>query len=238
MDEGRWTSHRKQLLFQSRVCGTQKIVNALHETSSRAVFISASAVGYYGTCPSDVAFTEDAPAGSDFLARVAVAWEHAALKNCTHSRTVVFRMGVVLANGGGALQKMSAAFRAFLGGPPGGGRQWFSWVHIDDIVRLILYASVDEKWQGVYNATAPRPVRLAEFCELLGRELGRPNWLPVPSGAVRALMGSEAADLILAGQQVLPERVRKNGFVYMYKDVGSALRQLITSRKEEMSKLK
>lgn len=201
---------------------------------SDAVFVSASAVGYYGTSETK-SFTEECGPGTDFLATLASAWEDAALSNAANSRTVVLRMGVVLGNGGGALEKMSVAFKAFLGGPPGTGTQWFSWVHIDDVVRLILHACVDEKWSGVYNATAPQPVRLAAFCQELGRALGRPNWLPVPSRAVQALMGSEAAELILAGQQVLPRRTRANGFIYKYKDVGSALQHLTSSKRSEVS---
>lgn len=207
--------------------GTQKLVHAL--TGARAVLVSASAVGYYGTSDTKL-FREDSRPGNDFLATLASAWEEAALQNVPNSRTVVLRMGVVLANGGGALQKMTAAFQAFLGGPPGGGKQWFSWVHVEDVCRLILHAAAEDKWDGVYNATAPQPVRLETFCTELGRAMGRPSWLPVPRQAVRALMGNEAAELILKGQHVVSRKVSENGFVYRYKDVGSALQQLMRSK--------
>lgn len=214
--------------------GTQKLVHAL--TGTRAVLVSASAVGYYGTSDTKL-FKEDSRPGDDFLATLAGAWEEAALRNASNSRTVVLRLGVVLANGGGALQKMIAAFQAFLGGPPGGGKQWFSWVHIEDVCRLILHAAAEDKWDGVYNATAPQPVRLETFCMELGRALGRPSWLPVPKQAVRAVMGNEAAELILKGQHVVSGKVSQNGFVYRYKDVGSALHQLIRT-KSTVSELK
>lgn len=225
VEDGRWTPQRKAQLWDSRVRGTEAIVSGLADRRSSAVLISASAVGFYGTSET-ATFDERDKHGDDFLARLAHAWEQAALQNVTRSRTVVFRIGVVLARGGGALEKMSLAFRYFLGGPPGTGSQWFSWVHIDDLVRMILYACVDDKWDGVYNATAPQPVTLGQFCRELGKALGRPSWLPVPGQAVRALFGNEAAELILKGQKVLPNRAKELGFVYRFKDIGSALRQL------------
>lgn len=237
VEDGRWTAERKGVLFNSRVTGTRKIADALRAEGSETTLINASAVGYYGTS-EEKTFTEEDGPGADFLATTAKAWEEAALRNSGNSRTVVFRIGVVLANGGGALEKMSAAFKAYLGGPPGGGTQWFSWVHIDDVVRLIISASIDPQWEGVYNANAPQPVRLAEFCKELGYALGRPSWLPVPRQAVQALLGNEAAELILAGQHVLPKRTRANGFVYRYKDVASALQQLTRARKGTLTNVK
>ncbi|PXF46517.1 hypothetical protein BWQ96_03752 [Gracilariopsis chorda] len=237
VEDGRWTASRKQILYNSRVNGTRKLVDAVRKHRSNAVLINASAVGYYGPSASKV-FTEKCKAGSDYLATIAMNWEQAALANTNQSRTTVFRFGVVLGNGGGALPKMSTAFRAFLGGPPGGGEQWFSWVHIEDVVRLLLHATVDTKWNGVYNATAPQPVRLAEFCQELGKALGRPSWLPVPKQAIQALLGNEAAQLILAGQQVLPKRTRENGFVFKYKDVATALQQLTGSRSGELLEMR
>lgn len=231
VEDGRWTPARKRALWDSRVCGTRAIAAALADPAARAVLINASAVGYYGTSETDT-FDERNKQGGDFLARLAHAWEQAALENGPASRTVVLRMGVVLARGGGALDKMSMAFRYFLGGPPGSGAQWFSWVHIDDVVRLILHASVDDRWRGVYNATAPAPVTLGEFCTELGKALGRPSWLPVPKQAVRALLGNEAAELILKGQRVVSTRMQENGFVYRFKDVASALRDLTKKEAE------
>lgn len=232
--DGRWTAAKKTSIYDSRINGTTKLVSSLQASNSPAILVSASAVGYYGTSET-AQYIESDSAGNDFLAKTALAWEEAALAYRSHSRAVVIRLGVVLARNGGALEKMSAAFRAFLGGPPGGGQQWFSWVHVDDAVRLLLTAAADERWDGVYNGTAPQPVRLKGFCRELGRVLERPSWLPVPKQAVQVLLGNEAAQLVLAGQQVMPKKARKLGFVFRYKDVGSALDQLMLTHEESKS---
>lgn len=236
IDSGRWTSVRKRELRDSRITGTRKLAATLGQSTRPITFISASAVGYYGASESLV-FTEEARSGTDFLADLASEWESVALQSKHPGRTVVLRVGVVLSSTGGALDKMIPAFRAFLGGPPGSGRQWFSWVHIDDLVRLILHTAADQKWGGVYNATAPNPVRLTEFCKQLGRALGRPSWLPIPAQAVQLLLGGEAAQLVLAGQNVVPKRTRENGFVYKYKDVGSALQDLLNSSSKQLTRI-
>lgn len=236
IESGRWTNARKRELRNSRITGTRKLASILDQSVRPITFVSASAIGYYGASESLV-FTEDDSSGSDFLADLASEWESVALESKHSGRTVVLRFGVVLSPTGGALNKMIPAFRAFLGGPPGSGRQWFSWVHIDDLVRLILHSAVDQKWNGIYNATAPQPVRLAEFCKELGRALGRPSWLPLPAQAVQLMLGGEAAQLVLAGQNVVPKRTRENGFVYKYKDVGSALQNLLNSNSEQLSRI-
>ena len=232
--DGRWTVAKKAAIYDSRVNGTTRLVSSLQASNSSAILVSASAVGYYGTSET-TQYIESDGAGNDFLAKTASAWEKAALAYRSHSRTVVIRLGVVLARNGGALEKMSGAFRAFLGGPPGGGQQWFSWVHVDDAIRLLLTAAADARWDGVYNGTAPQPVRLKGFCRELGRVLERPSWLPVPKQAVQVLLGNEAAQLVLAGQHVVPKEARKLGFVFRYKDVGSALDQLILAQEESKS---
>lgn len=221
VDAGRWTPARKRILRASRVSGTRALADTLQGTPARLV--SASAVGYYGTSP-DGEFSETAACGSDFLARLAHDWESAAFSR--GDDVVVLRLGVVLARDGGAVPKMAAAFRAFLGGVPGDGNQWFSWVSLDDAVRILLRAAVCSGVSGVYNVTAPRPVRLSEFCRELGRALRRPSWLPVPGAAVRAAMGSEAAQLILAGQRVLPARATADGFEFRHRRVAAALGDL------------
>lgn len=193
---------------------------------SNAVLISASAVGYYGTSETRT-FTESQGPGTDFLARLAAAWERAAMRNSSHSRTVVLRFGVVLGRGGGALPKMADVFRMYMGGAPGGGKQWFSWVHVDDVVRMVVSAAVGVEWKGVFNCVAPEPVRLGRFCEELGKALGRPNWVPVPGSVVRVIMGNGAAELVLKGQKVVGKRASGVGFRYMYTDVREALRELI-----------
>lgn len=236
VEQGRWTDERKKQLWDSRVAGTEKLVATITETSSSAVLVSASAVGYYGPSQT-MMFTESSRPGTDYLARLAVAWERSAARNNDNSRTVILRFGVVLGLNGGALPKMTAAFKAFLGGPPGTGQQWFSWVHIDDVVRLIQRAIVMDSMQGVYNCTSPKPVRLEEFCAELGRALNRPSWLPVPSIAIKTLLGNEAAQLILAGQAVLPKRTIDDGFKFRYTRVSAALHHLYREQESNFVKL-
>jgi uncharacterized protein len=237
IEKGRWTPARKVELWDSRVVGTAKLARAARKSPEfDGVFVTASAVGFYGTSATET-FTEDSPPGGDFLAKLASAWENAAwryTRTAPHVRTVVLRFGVVLGSNGGALQKMSTAFRAFLGGPPGGGSQWFSWVHRDDLVSLIVESIADPKWTGVYNCTAPNPVQLATFCDELARVLQRPNWLPVPAFAVQAALGSEAAQLVLAGQRVLCRHTIETGFVFEHPNIRDALNNIVQGGKESL----
>jgi uncharacterized protein len=264
VDQGRWTPQRKALLWESRVVGTAMLARAAAKSGDfRGAFVTASAVGFYGTSETET-FAEEAAAGDDFLGGLARAWENAAWRHtraAPHVRTVVLRIGVVLGEGGGALQKMKQAFNLFLGGPPGSGKQvraagrlrrpclvddvvrafvaltrpslcpvaqqWFSFVHREDLIDLIVESIADDKWSGTYNVTAPNPVRLGDFCEELARILSRPNWLPVPAIAVRAAVGSEAASLILAGQRVDSARAQANGFHFRYGNVTAALESIL-----------
>lgn len=153
--------------------------------------------GYYGVSMTDK-FTEASTPGDDFLATVCKDWE-AAANESTSSRTVILRTGIVLAKEGGALARMLPIFQLFSGGPLGSGSQWCSWVHRDDLVGLILAAlEPSSKMDGAYNATAPSPVRMAELCAALGKQLGRPSWLPVPDFALQVLLG-EGAMVVLDG---------------------------------------
>ncbi|MEN9208572.1 MAG: TIGR01777 family oxidoreductase [Gloeomargarita sp. GMQP_bins_120] len=225
---GRWTPTRKQAIRDSRVGGTQRLVAAIAQAPRRpSVLINASAIGYYGTSET-ATFTETSPPGDDFLAQVCQAWEQAALPvQDLGVRLVIFRIGIVLGLGG-AIRRILPPFRAFLGGPIGSGRQWFAWIHQDDMVNLIGTALQDERWSGVYNATAPEPVRMAEFCQTLGQVLQRPSWLPVPAVVLELLLG-DAAQVILTGQRVLPERVQAMGFTYQYPTLEPALRDILGS---------
>jgi len=199
-------------------------MNALPKDQRPKVFVSSSAVGFYGS--SEVAeFDESSPSGGDFLADVCRKWE-AAANEAQVDRVVIVRTGIVLAREGGALGKMLPVFQLFAGGPLGSGRQWFSWVHRDDLVGLMLEAVGNDKYQGVYNGTAPRPVRMGEMCDNLGRILGRPSWLPVPEFALQTLLG-EGAIVVLEGQKVLPKRAQENGFQFKYSDIASALRNIV-----------
>ena len=226
--ETRWTPKHKQDILNSRQLGTQKIVEAITQANSKpAVLVNTSAIGYYGTSET-ASFDETSPAGNDFLAEVCQAWEAEAKKvKEAGVRLVILRFGIVLGNGG-ALAKMIPPFKLFAGGPLGTGRQWLSWIHLDDLVNLILAALNQPEIEGVLNATAPNPVRMSEFCQTIGETLDRPSWLPVPSFALEALLG-EGAKLVLEGQQVLPKRTTSYGFEYQYPTLKQALEEILDS---------
>ena len=168
--------------------GTAALVEALLSTpaSSRpSALVSTSAVGFYGTSETGT-FSEDAPAGDDFLAQVCIDWEKEAMRAVEGDvRVVIIRAGIVLSREGGALGRMLPVFNAFSGGPLGSGQQWCSWIHRDDLIGLYLAALGDASYSGAYNGTAPNPVRMAELCAALGGALGRPSWLPVPDFAIK-----------------------------------------------------
>jgi uncharacterized protein (TIGR01777 family) len=226
--EKRWTPQEKEEILNSRKLGTQKIVEAIAQANPKPkVLVNASAIGYYGTSET-ATFDETSPSGNDFLAEVCQAWEAQAQKvKEAGVRLVILRFGIVLGNGG-ALAKMIPPFQLFAGGPLGTGQQWVAWIHRDDLVRLIIEALTRPDWEGVFNATAPNPVRMSEFCQVLGDVLHRPSWLPVPSFALEALLG-EGAKVVLEGQQVLPKRTTSSGFEYRYPTVKQALEEILSS---------
>lgn len=224
----RWSPQHKQGILNSRKLGTQKIVEAITQANPKPqVLVNASAIGYYGTSET-ATFDETSPSGDDFLAKVCQEWESEAQKvTSTGVRLVILRFGVVLGMGG-AIAKMLPPFKLFAGGPIGTGKQWFSWVHREDLVSLILWALTQPGMEGIYNATAPNPVRMTEFCTTMGQVLNRPSWLPVPGFALEALLG-DGAKVILEGQQVLPKRTQSTGFEYQYSTVQQALKQVLSS---------
>jgi hypothetical protein len=226
--ENRWTPKQKQEILESRQLGTQKIVEAIAQANPKpSVLVNASAIGFYGTSET-ATFDEMSPSGNDFLAEVCQAWEAEARKvKDAGVRLVILRLGIVLDNGG-ALAKMIPPFKLFAGGPLGTGQQWFSWIHRDDLVNLILEALTRPDIEGVLNATAPNPVRMSEFCQVLGKTLNRPSWLPVPSFALEALLG-DGAMVVLEGQQVLPKKTTSYGFNYQYPTMEQALSEILAS---------
>jgi uncharacterized protein len=226
--EKRWTPAQKRTILESRQIGTQKIVEAINLAAVKPqVLINASAIGYYGTSETDK-FDENSPAGSDFLAEVCTAWETAAQAvTASGTRLVILRFGIVLGENGGALGKMLTPFSAFVGGPIGSGKQWFSWIHRDDIVKLIVAAINDPQMQGIYNATAPNPVTMTEFAHTLGTVMSRPSWLPVPNFAIEALLG-EGAIVVLQGQQVIPTKTLDRGFEFQYPTLKPALTEILS----------
>ncbi|MEB3883754.1 TIGR01777 family oxidoreductase [Lyngbya sp. CCY1209] len=222
----RWTPERKRVLFESRVTQTQKLVEAINSADPKPrVLVSTSAIGYYGTSET-ATFDESSAAGDDFLADLCQEWEAAAqgVKD-TGTRLAILRFGIVLGMGG-ALGKMLPPFKLFAGGPLGSGRQWFSWIHRDDLTDLIRFSLENESVEGVLNATAPNPVRMNELCHQLGEILHRPSWLPVPSFALEALLG-DAAQVVLEGQQVIPDRTGSYNFEYQYPTVKQALEEIL-----------
>jgi uncharacterized protein len=226
--EEKWTEARRQAILDSRKLTTQKLVEAIANANPKpSVLVSASAIGYYGTSET-AEFDENSPAGNDFLADVCQQWEAEAekVKN-SGTRLAILRFGIVLGNGG-ALAKMLPAFKLFAGGPIGTGKQWFSWIHRDDVVNLIFYALENSQVAEVLNATAPNPVRMNELCTTLGEVLQRPSWLPVPGFALELLLG-DGAKVVLEGQKVLPKQTLASGFQYQYPDLKSALEEIVAS---------
>jgi len=225
--EEKWTAARKQAILDSRKLTTAKLVEAIALANSKpSVLVSTSAIGYYGTSET-AEFDETSPAGDDFLAAVCQEWEAAAqpVKDMG-TRLAILRFGIILGKGG-ALAKMLPPFKLFAGGPIGTGKQWFSWIHRDDVINLILYALQNPQIEGVLNATAPNPVRMNEFCETLGAVLQRPSWLPVPAFALEFLLG-DGAKVVLEGQKVLPKGTLASGFQYQYPTLKLALEEILS----------
>ena len=226
--EGRWTKKRKWLIVDSRVNATRLLAQAISRlTNKPRVLISASGVGYYGTS-KDIRFDERNGAGADFMARLCVAWEEAALAaQSAGVRVVCLRIGMVLERDGGALAKMLPPFRAFVGGPIAPGTQWVSWIHRADLIGLIEWALKNEKLSGPVNAVAPGAVTMKEFCRTLGRVLNRPSWLPVPGFALRLAFG-ELASFMTTGQRVIPKVALDGGYQFRYPQLTSALQAIVT----------
>ncbi|MGA8326653.1 MAG: TIGR01777 family oxidoreductase [Candidatus Cybelea sp.] len=221
----RWNEGVKQRIEASRVDAPRIFLDALAQCDRRtAVYVSASAIGYYGTSDTET-FVEESPPGDDFLARVCVAWEREASRApALGMRVALVRTGVALGKDGGALQKMLPPFQLGVGGIIGSGRQWFSWVHVDDLVSIYLMGL--DSGEGPLNACAPNPVTNAEFTKALGGALHRPVALPVPTIALRAILG-EGAAMLLQGQRVLPRRTQELGYRFRFGTLTDALANLL-----------
>jgi uncharacterized protein (TIGR01777 family) len=215
----RWTDAARQRIASSRVDGTRKLVEAMRSNPPH-VLVSASAIGYYGS-RGDELLTESSSSGDDFLARLAVDWEREARRAEEFGvRVVTLRIGVVLGRAG-ALAKMLPIFRLGLGGRIADGRHWMSWIHIDDLARMIQFA-IENPVHGVMNATAPNPVTNAEFTRELGKALHRPAIFPVPKFALKMMFG-EMASVVWASQRVMPEAAARAGFQFEFPEVRAAL---------------
>lgn len=223
--EGRWTEQRKAVLVSSRVRSTELVADAIAKAASKPrVFVSGSAVGFYGTATGDRVLEESSPPGDDFLARLVRDWEAAAAG--AGVRTVLPRLGVVLGRDGGAFARLLPMFRAFLGGPVGSGEQYMPWIHLRDVVRAIEHAIAHDRLEGPVNVTAPDPVTMNVFAATLGKVLGRPAALRVPAFAVKLAMG-EAASVVLTGQRAVPTKLVESGFAFVFPELASALADLV-----------
>jgi len=223
----RWTDESKKAIRDSRELGTRNLVAGIAAAQPRpTVLVSSSAVGYYGKHGDELIDEQSAP-GSDFLAEVCVAWEHeAAAAEALGLRVAMIRTGIVLDASGGALKTMLPPFKAGVGGPVAGGKQYMPWIHADDIVGLYLAALDDEAWSGPINGTAPNPATNAAFSKTLGRVLHRPSLFPVPAFVIRARYG-DMAELVTEGQRAIPAAAIANGYKFNEPELEHALASVI-----------
>jgi uncharacterized protein (TIGR01777 family) len=221
----RWTTARKEALRSSRVLSTRSLVTAIRSLSTRpAVFVQQGGEGYSGADAGTRELDESFPPGDDFMGQLAVAWEAEALPAAALGcRLAVLRTGMVLTPHEGALARMIPPFRWFVGGPIASGRQYLSWIHVDDWIRMVRWVLTEPAVSGVLNATAPHPVTNAEFSRALARAVRRPSWAPVPAFVLRLLFGEMADAVLVRGQRVVPRRALESGFAFAHPEVGEAL---------------
>jgi uncharacterized protein len=225
----RWSATHKAQIRDSRIRATRSLAAAIRRASlPPPVFVSGSAVGYYGPL-GDEPVTEEQPAGADFLATVCVQWEQEALGAASdRTRVVLVRTGLVLARDGGALPEMLLPFKLGAGGPVGSGRQYWPWIHRDDWAGLVRWAITNAAVSGPMNATAPNPVTNKAFARALGRAMRRPALMPAPAFALRLLLGEMADALLLSGQRALPATARRLGFTFRFAQVDDALKAIFS----------
>ena len=223
---GRWNEAVKTEIRASRILTTRHVVQGLPSGSKAMVLLSASGAGYYGSRGDEV-LTEDAAAGEDFLARLAKEWEGEALAATEKGvRVVLMRLGVVLGPGGGAMAQMIPAFKAFVGGPLGSGRQWFPWIHLHDLLAAVLFLIEHPELSGPVNLCAPDPVPNRDLAAALGRALNRPAFIPAPAFMIRMGLG-EFADVLLGSQRTVPKKLLQHHFSFKYPDIGSAVNAVV-----------
>jgi len=224
----RWSPAFKEQILASRVRGTQVLLEALAKVSAKPkVFLAAAAVGYYGDRGAEE-LNENSAGGSDFLAQVCQAWEAETAKaSGLGCRVVQLRIGMVLGKEGGALAKMLLPFKLGVGGKVGSGKQYYSWISIDDLVQAFLFALEREDLQGVVNAVAPNPVTNAQFTSSLARAVSRPALFPMPAFAARLAFGEMADAILLGGQKVAPSRLKAAGFQWQHPFIGEALNKIV-----------
>ncbi|MGC8491594.1 MAG: TIGR01777 family oxidoreductase [Syntrophobacteraceae bacterium] len=223
-----WTESARKSILDSRILTTRNLVDALSIPGKDKVLINASAVGYYGSRLDDEVLDEEAPAGSEFMSEVCVRWEEEARRATDAGvRVALCRFGIVLGKNGGALSMMVPAFRFMLGGALGSGRQWMSWIHIEDLFEIFSFLLGEPALSGPINCTAPNPVRNAEFAKVLSQTLNRPIVLPgMPSFLLNMALG-EFANVVVRGQRVIPKKLLESGFSFRFPTLRQALEDLI-----------
>ena len=226
----RWTNARKRLLRKSRVDSTRALVAALGKMNAKPdVLISASGIGYYGSRGDEV-LTEDSGSGTDFMAGLARDWEAAALRATEfRTRVALVRFGMILAKDGGALPRMMTPFKFGVGGRIGSGKQWMSWIALEDVAGVILFALQNRDVRGPLNVVAPAPVTNNEFTKVLANAIHRPAILPVPAFALKLALGEMADALLLASQRVAPQRLLANGFRFSNHTLEQAVRSVLAT---------
>lgn len=227
--EGRWNDEKKARIRDSRIKSTQLLSESFAQLlQPPKVFVSASAIGYYGNRGDEI-LTENSKPGDDFLAGVGVEWEKATKKAIEKGiRVANLRFGVILDAHGGALAKMLPPFRMGIGGRIGDGKQWMSWVALDDVVSIIEFVLLNDSLSGPFNVVAPNPVRNAEFTRALGKALSRPAFLPVPAFGARLAFGEMADALLLSSQRVEPARLKEAGYQFQFPDLSGALKKVVS----------
>jgi uncharacterized protein (TIGR01777 family) len=227
INNGRWTTRRKDIILKSRIDAVTEILSIMEKLDRKPkAFINASAIGIYGVSEDKVFTEEDHVIRNDFLSDTVMQWENKAGKASELGiRTIFCRFGIILNKHQGALPKIAFPYKTFIGGNIGHGRQWMSWIHLEDVVKGIIFIIENPEIQGPVNFTAPHPVPMMEFGQTLGLVLHRPNWLPVPGFALRLLLGEMSA-LVLEGQKVLPKKLLENGYHFKYPNLEEALKNI------------
>lgn len=223
----RWNNDFKKSVIESREVSTRNLVEAIKScTNKPEVFISASGIGYYGDC-GETLLVENSPKGNDFLADVCEVWESESRKVGEYGiRNVQIRTGLVLSTEDGALKQMLPPFKYFIGGPLGNGKQWASWLHIDDIVSIYIYAIDNNKLNGAVNAASPNPVRMKTFAKALGKVLNRPSFFSVPKFLLKIVVG-EAADVVIASQKIDVKKLLNSGYNFKFTDLDKTFKDLL-----------